>query len=321
MRHSIWIGSLMLCGLGGLAAGQTPAAKPQAPQQQQTPQDKESPEKTSTQSNAVADEDRPTPPTKPARGRGSDEAVTTRGVVKSFHENPKGDVDGLTLADGTEVRIPPHLGPKLAEMIAKGDEVQVEGHKHTSPKGDTHMRAHSIRNVKSDVTLDVKASPPPERDRSKRNDEVAMTSRGLVKSFHENRRGDVDGLTLEDGSEIRFPPHVGKKLSAVVAKGDEVQVDGHKQTDPKGDTYLRAGTIKNVKSGESIEVGRPHERSGPPHQQMLAEIRAIRELIDDSSDDVPEDADEKRSEPPHEQVLQELRDLRRLLEERDVDEK
>jgi hypothetical protein len=54
---------------------------------------------------------------------------------------------------------------------------------------------------------------------------------------------------------------------------------------------------------------------------MLAEIRAIRELIEDSSDDVPEEADEKRSGPPHEQVLQELRDLRRLLEERDVDEK
>ena len=33
----------------------------------------------------------------------------TRGTVKQYTLTPRGDVDGLILSDGTEVKLPPHL--------------------------------------------------------------------------------------------------------------------------------------------------------------------------------------------------------------------
>ena len=35
------------------------------------------------------------------------------GKVAEYSLTPRGDVDGLILADGTEVHLPPHLGTQL----------------------------------------------------------------------------------------------------------------------------------------------------------------------------------------------------------------
>jgi hypothetical protein len=37
--------------------------------------------------------------------------------------------------------------------------------------------------------------------------------RGVVQSFHQTPRGDVDGLVLEDGRVLRFPPHFGAQVN------------------------------------------------------------------------------------------------------------
>ena len=310
MRHLLWISSAVCC-LGGMAQGQVQTDKPQ------TFPNKEVQVTKSSRQIALADDDRPTAPrNKRERGAEDDDAMSARGVVKSFHENPKGDVDGLTLEDGTEVRFPPHLGKKITEMLAKGDEAQVVGRKHTGPKGDAHVRADTIKNVKSGDMLDVKKSPP-----HKPGDEEAITVHGVVKSFHENPKGDADGLTLADGMEVRFPPHVGKKITDIVAKGDEVEVNGHKHTGPKGDTHVRFDAIKNMKSGKSVEVGPPHDHAGPVHEQMLIEIRAIRALIEKDTDGDEPVVAKKHDGPPHEQVLHELRELRKLLEHKTVSQK
>lgn len=245
-----------------------------------------------------------------------DDDVTVRGIVKSFHENKEGNTDGLTLTDGKEIHFPPHLGEKIADMVSKGDEVEITGHNHTGPKGDSHVRADMVKNLKSGKSLDVKASPPPKKD-----GEESMTSTGVVKSFHKNPKGDLDGLTFADNSEVRFPPHMGKEIEAVIAKGDEIQVVGHKHTGPKGDTHLRADSIKNVKSGKSVDVGPLHDKDGPPHEQILTEIRAIRTLINSNSKGIQLASSKKAVGPPHEQVLLELHDLRAYLEAQSASKK
>ncbi|MBL9080810.1 MAG: hypothetical protein JNK76_03335 [Planctomycetales bacterium] len=165
------------------------------------------------------------------------------------------------------------------------------------------------------------------------------TVRGEVKSFHESPKGDVDGVTLADGAEIRFPPHVGKQVQAVVAVGDEVSAKVEKHVTPNGDEHLRAERITNVKSGKSVDCGipPPDKKAKPapkpevakkpraerpkgepghelPHEQILAEIRELRALVGGGAPTKDEVVRERREGPPHERILAELRLLRTQLE-------
>lgn len=42
----------------------------------------------------------------------------TRGTLARFLLNPKADIDGLLLTDGTEVHTPPHLSEALLKALA-----------------------------------------------------------------------------------------------------------------------------------------------------------------------------------------------------------
>ena len=50
-----------------------------------------------------------------------------QGKVAQYSLTPRGDVDGLILADGTEVRTPPHLGTQLVGAVKPGDAVTIRG--------------------------------------------------------------------------------------------------------------------------------------------------------------------------------------------------
>src|ERR1700693_1959393 len=50
-----------------------------------------------------------------------------RGQVRQFTLTPRGDIDGLILTDGTEVKTPPHLSTQIAYAIKPGDTVTIHG--------------------------------------------------------------------------------------------------------------------------------------------------------------------------------------------------
>src|ERR1700710_1143748 len=51
------------------------------------------------------------------------------GKVVQYDVTPRGDVDGLILADGTEVHFPPHLGTRVVATVRPGDDVTIRGEK------------------------------------------------------------------------------------------------------------------------------------------------------------------------------------------------
>src|SRR5579863_6557765 len=57
----------------------------------------------------------------------SSQLPESRGRVKQYTLTPRGDVDGLILADGTEVKLPPHLSAQIVYAIRPGDEVSIRG--------------------------------------------------------------------------------------------------------------------------------------------------------------------------------------------------
>jgi hypothetical protein len=49
------------------------------------------------------------------------------GKVQQFTLSPRGEIDGLILSDGTEVKTPPHLSTSIAYAIKPGDAVTIHG--------------------------------------------------------------------------------------------------------------------------------------------------------------------------------------------------
>src|SRR3569832_2108628 len=57
----------------------------------------------------------------------SSQLPESRGTIKQYTLTPRGDVDGVLLTDGTEVKLPPHLSAQTVFAIRPGDEVSVRG--------------------------------------------------------------------------------------------------------------------------------------------------------------------------------------------------
>ncbi|MCX7425398.1 MAG: hypothetical protein NTW96_07195, partial [Planctomycetia bacterium] len=104
-----------------------------------------------------------------------------------------------------------------------------------------------------------------------------MTATGVVASFHKSRDGDVDGLQLDDGTEVRFPASASEKLTTVVTLKDRVTIEGWAN---RGESEIHAATIKNEASGKVVIVDRP-----PPTTRQDAEGPRRQGGREDEADD------------------------------------
>jgi hypothetical protein len=91
---------------------------------------------------------------------GSSGAITKTGTVREFTTAPKGEVDGLMLADGIWVHWPPHLESRFTG-IAKGDRIKVTGFMETGKKGETKLEVSSLTNERTGKTIDNPDRPLP----------------------------------------------------------------------------------------------------------------------------------------------------------------
>lgn len=144
-------------------------------------------------------------PATPPPGAGADRAVfdpaqlpETRGTVARYSLTPRGDVDGLILSDGTEVKVPPHLSTVLVYAVRPGDAITVHGVKVLSlPLVD----AVSITNDATGQTVTDTGIPPGPWE--PRDAERWMEAEGRVRMVLHGPRGEVDGALLDDGTILR----------------------------------------------------------------------------------------------------------------------
>jgi len=231
-------------------------------------------------------------------GNRSESATTTvRGRVEKVLKNEPGDVDGLLLDDGTEIHFPPHIGTEVARSIRPGSRVEVEGMSEVRPEGETVFEASSLTSEGKTITV---SRPRPHRGPNPGpRREAPVTATGTVREFALNPEGDADGLILDDGTEVKFHPHLADGVRSIVAKGEKVRIEGRPHETPRGETHLHADRITAVSSGR--EIVRSEERAeGRPPRPRLGKA-----------------GPEERPAPvSNEEILKELRAIRRLLEER-----
>jgi hypothetical protein len=145
----------------------------------------------------------------------SSQLPETRGTVKQYTLTPRGDVDGLILTDGTEVKLPPQLTGQMVFAVRPGDAVSIRG---LRARAIPLIDASSITNVATGKS--VVDNGPPDRGG------YEQSFSGRVASTLHGKRGEVNGALLEDGTVLRLPPPEAERLERWLRPGQMVSVRG-----------------------------------------------------------------------------------------------
>lgn len=172
---------------------------------------------------AIANLESPVVPNAPAT---DGYAVTYTGTVQQYLLNPEGRVDGLLLKNGLQVKFPPHLSNQLTSLIASNAEVSITGMAGTATRFGQEIRAIQITNQKTQQTIAAQSPnplpPPPANSASY----TSFSAEGNTQHWLVGHRGELNGLILSSGVEVKFPPHVGEQLVSMIQGNDKVQVQG-----------------------------------------------------------------------------------------------
>ncbi|RCS54286.1 hypothetical protein DTL42_03840 [Bremerella cremea] len=208
--------------------------------------------------------------------------------------NDHGDAEGWKLEDGQILHLPPHAFRELSKEVSPGDTVRAAVASKRLPDGREVKEIVSLQVGDKTLTVHPPRRPkpglvPPPHDPAK---EKPMKANGTITEFHKNPHGDVDGFTLDDGTDVMFPPHNAEAVEQACQVGSEVHVKGHRHETPEGDIHLQADEITSGDQVIRLERPKPpkppkHGPAGEPgisHKQaddILHELRAIRRLLEE----------------------------------------
>ncbi len=106
------------------------------------------------------------------------------------------------------------------------------------------------------------ASKPKSEEVASPTPPAAPTMTGNVKTFLSNPHGDVDGLILQDGTQVNFAPRPAAAVRDVISMNDNVEVQG----EAENGKIFRADKITNLSNSKSIDAMTPP--MAPPRPVM-----------------------------------------------------
>jgi hypothetical protein len=146
------------------------------------------------------------------------------GNVESYLLNREGLVDGLLLDEGIQAKFPPHLSDRLVEIAPIGSQVSLQGTPGMPTNFGQAVKAESITNVETGEK--IVEQPPLEKKQPDGDRESNMTAEGNVEHWLVGHRGEINGMILSSGTQIKFPPHVGERLAAMAQDDREIEAEG-----------------------------------------------------------------------------------------------
>jgi hypothetical protein len=155
---------------------------------------------------------------------------TYAGRVQQFTLTPRGDIDGLILADGTEVKTPPHLSTSVAYSVRPGDAITDQATGRTvvdsgppAPPGPPPPPSGSppLPPIGASAATTV---PLP----------GLVEAQGRVRMPLHGPQGDVNGALLEDGTVLRVPPPAAMTFTALLQASQMIVAEGVERSSPLG---------------------------------------------------------------------------------------
>jgi hypothetical protein len=185
------------------------------------------------------------------------------GKVAQYLLGPRGDVDGLMLADGTEVHVSPGLSSELVFTVKPGDAITIHGLK---AKAVPMVAAASITNDASGVTIAGRMG------HAMHGGGASIEAQGVVKAALHEPHGEINGVLLEDGTVVRLPPPEARKLAAQLAIGQKLFARGTGVKSPLGEVIMASQIGPDAT--KLTDIAMPHWRGGegmggmPGHHMM-----------------------------------------------------
>ena len=162
--------------------------------------------------------DRPEPPPQwgpPGRPGQPPQATQISGTVQSYNLGPRGNVEGLMIKAGdrtAQINLPPEVGPLVTGSAAIGAQVQINAIPQPGMSDHPVYDFHSMA-LEGGRQLEL----PSPKDRKL----VHIDS--TVKSLNYGRRGEVNGIVLDNGDFVQLGPEA-RQLNLQV--GTKLVVDG-----------------------------------------------------------------------------------------------
>jgi len=122
------------------------------------------------------------------------------------------------------------------------------------------------------------------------------TVKGTVKGFTEAPKGEIDGMALSDGTVVHWPPHLEKKFTAIVKKGDRVEVVGRRVTLKQGEKLFEARTVTNLTTRASYT--RDEDKPLPPKDKKDKDKKDKKDKDKKDKDKEDKDKKDKKDGPP-----------------------
>jgi hypothetical protein len=192
-------------------------------------------------------------------------STEVEGTVSQYLLNPRGEVDGLLLDGGTVIKFPPHLARELVQVIKPKERVRANGHLEAEKLLEGYVIANpatgrAIREIK----------PAPSDRAGALGALQPLSVAGTIRVIRRNPHGDADGVVLEDGTLLHFPPHAGGQFAKLLREGQQLAAVGF-------------GTVNDF--GRSIAVAMLGSSAGalalveppPPKPKRPPEDRKVRE--------------------------------------------
>jgi len=228
---------------------------------------------------------RPGPPSPPPGETSAAVTTTVQGTVRSSSYGPAGEANGIMLDQGTEVHVPPEQVSQLNSLAPIGARILASGRIQTGPLGDTHLDATTITNLNDRATMSFQTPPPPPGPGApppaapdpnaggppppappappaaatqpvpvSSSSGTDTTISGVVRSFNYGPAGEVNGLILDQGTVVYFPPEQAGQVTQLVRVGSRIRVRGSVRQGPAGKSLIGAETMTNRRTGNSIPV-------------------------------------------------------------------
>ena len=212
----------------------------------------------------------PQPPAATRAGTPEGQQIDITGIVKEFALTPAGDIEGIVLANGIEVHVPPHLTTEVAAAVRLGEAVAVRGwgvgiNNFIVATALTGQRGQSV----------VDQGPPPRGMRPPPPGESApgsqeATLQGRVQQVLHGPRGEINGAMLDNGTTVKVPPHAWAQVAALLQPGQTITAQGWILSN----AYGRVMDVQAVgpNAGQLTDIAAPEgpgRRVGPPPRGAL----------------------------------------------------
>ena len=145
------------------------------------------------------------------------------GTVSMYLLNPRGEVDGLLLADGTQVKFPPHMSADLTQLVKPNERVTAQGVREVPPV----FTAFTITNSSGQSLNEARPmQPPPPPDLQGMNLKPMQVD-GKIRIVLYAPRSEIEGAVLDSGVIVRVAPHASGQFSTLFQAGAAISAKGY----------------------------------------------------------------------------------------------